>query len=75
MFERAAQEHFEKSHRVQTWDVLLDSYVEWRNTHAKEARRKLLRAARELKRIDPAFSLKAFRERWALKGRGDPPPA
>lgn len=75
-FERAAQEHFEKSHRAQTWDVLLDSYVEWRNTHAREARRKLLRAARELKRIDPAFSLKAFRERWALKGRGDtaPPP-
>ncbi len=70
-FERAAQERFEKSHRAQTWDVLLDSYVEWRRTHAREERRKLVGAARELRRIDPTFSLKAFRERWALKERGD----
>ena len=73
-FERAAQEHFERSHRARTWDVLLDSYVEWRSTHAREAWRRLSRAARELKRLDPTFSLRAFRERWAMKGRPDASP-
>ena len=73
-FERAAQEEFEKSHRVHTWDELLDSYAEWRKTHARDARRKLLLAARELRRIDPKFSLKAFRERWALRRGPQEPP-
>ena len=65
--EKGAQEHFEDAHRINTWDALLDSYVEWQKTHAKEARRRLARAARELKRIDPEFSLRAFRERWSLQ--------
>jgi hypothetical protein len=62
--ERAAQERFERSHHGRTWDQLLDSYVEWQRTHARDARRRLARAARELKRLEPDFSLRAFRERW-----------
>ncbi|MBI4364529.1 MAG: hypothetical protein HY568_03785 [Candidatus Latescibacteria bacterium] len=73
-FERAAQEGFERSHRARTWDALLDSYVEWRSTHAREAWRRLARAARELKRLDPSFSLRAFRGGLGLKGRTDAPP-
>ena len=65
--EKGAQEHFEGAHRINTWDTLLDSYVEWQKTHAKEARRRLARAARELRRIDPEFSLRAFRQRWSLR--------
>jgi hypothetical protein len=62
--ERSAQESFEGEHRRHSWDALLDSYVEWQKTHAKDARRRLARAARELKRIDPDFSLRVFREKW-----------
>jgi hypothetical protein len=62
--ERSAQESFEGEHRRHTWDALLDSYVEWQRSHAMEARRRLGRAARELKRIDPSFSLRVFRQKW-----------
>jgi hypothetical protein len=62
--ERSVQENFEGSRRRQNWDTLLDSYVEWQKTHALEARRRFGRAARELKRADPTFSLRTFRERW-----------
>ena len=62
--ERDAQVRFEDAHKTHTWDDLLDSYVEWQKTHAIESRRRLARAARELKRIDPSFSLRAFREKW-----------
>lgn len=62
--ERSAQESFEGEHRRHTWDALLDSYVEWQKSHAVEARRRLHRAARELKRIDPGFSFRVFREKW-----------
>jgi hypothetical protein len=61
---RTVQENFEGLHRRQTWDELLDSYVEWQKTHACVARRRLARAARELRRADPSFSLRAFREKW-----------
>jgi len=67
--ERDAQVRFEDAHKVHTWDVLLDSYVEWQKTHAIEARRRLARAARELKRVDPTFSLRAFREKWGSPRR------
>ena len=49
----------------------VDSYVEWRKTHSKESLRRIARAARELKRVDPSFSLKAFRERWSISRRDD----
>jgi hypothetical protein len=62
--ERSAQESFEGEHKRATWDALLDGYVEWQKTHAKDARRRIMRAARELKRIDPEFSLRVFREKW-----------
>jgi len=62
--ERQAQERFEDEHRRHTWNALLDGYVDWQKTHARDARRRLARAARELKRIDPSFSLKVFREKW-----------
>ena len=62
--ERSAQEGFEGAHRRHTWDALLDTYVEWQKTHARDARRRLMQAARELRRIDPEFSLKVFREKW-----------
>jgi hypothetical protein len=62
--ERLAQERFAGEHRRHTWDAVLDNYVEWQKNHAKDARRRLMRAARELKRIDPDFSLKTFREKW-----------
>lgn len=67
--ERDAQVRFEDAHKSHTWDALLDSYVEWQRTHAMEARRRLARAARELKRIDPAFSFRAFREKWGSPRR------
>lgn len=67
--ERDAQVRFEDAHKVHTWDVLLDSYVDWQKTHAIEARRRLARAARELKRVDPTFSLRAFREKWGSPRR------
>ena len=63
--EHDVQENFAGEHRRHTWDALLDSYVEWQKTHARDARRRLMRAARELKRVDPDFSFKAFREKWA----------
>jgi hypothetical protein len=69
--EQDTQEHFEKSHKTNSWDELLDSYAEWRKTRAKDALRRLARAARELRRIDPSFSLKAFRERWSISRRDD----
>src|SRR5437667_5283438 len=69
--EHDTQEHFEKSHKTNSWDELLDSYVEWHKTRSKDARRRLARAAREVKRVDPSFSLKAFRERWSLSKRDD----
>jgi hypothetical protein len=69
--EHDTQEHFEKSYKVNSWDELLDSYVCWRRDHTKESLRRLARAARELKRVDPAFSLKAFRERWSISRRDD----
>jgi hypothetical protein len=62
--ERAAQERFQEAHRVSKWDELLDCYAAWQKSHARDARRRLIRAARELRRIDPEFSLRAFRERW-----------
>jgi hypothetical protein len=68
--ERSIQTTFAGSHRRHTWDDLLDSYVEWQKTHAKDARRKLARAARELRRVDPTFSLRAFREKWGSPRRG-----
>jgi hypothetical protein len=43
--------------------------VDWQKTHAIEARRRLGRAARELKRVDPTFSLRAFREKWGSPRR------
>jgi hypothetical protein len=61
---RDAQSRFEVSYRGHVWDELLDSYVSWQKTHAIEARRRLHRAARELRKIDPEFSFRAFRERW-----------
>jgi len=71
--EHDTQEHFEKSHKASTWDELLDSYVEWQKCHGKEARRRVARAARELRRIDPTFSLREFRRRWArARGNGEP---
>jgi hypothetical protein len=69
--EHGTQEHFEKSHKRNSWDELLDSYVEWRKTHTRESLRRIARAARELKRVDPSFSLKAFRERWSISRRDD----
>jgi hypothetical protein len=65
--ERGTQERFESARRVSKWDELLDSYVEWQKTHARDARRRLVRAARELRRVDPSFTLRAFRERWGPK--------
>jgi hypothetical protein len=67
--ERDAQVRFEDAHKTHTWDDLLDSYVEWQKTHAIEARRRLARAARELKRVDPDFSLRAFRTKWGAPRR------
>ena len=67
--ERDAQVRFEDAHKAHTWDALLDSYVEWQKTHATEARRRLGRAARELKRVDPSFSLRAFRTKWGAPRR------
>jgi hypothetical protein len=61
---RDAQSRFEASHKTHVWDELLESYVAWQRTHAVEARRRLHRAARELRKIDPEFSFRAFRERW-----------
>ncbi len=61
---RDAQSRFEVAHKTHIWDELLDSYVTWQKTHAAEARRRLHRAARELRKIDPDFSFRAFRERW-----------
>jgi hypothetical protein len=69
--EHDTQEHFERSHKTSSWDELLDSYVTWRNSRSKESLRRVARAARALKRIDPTFSLKAFRERWNLSRRDD----
>ena len=69
--EHDTQEHFEKSYKTNSWDELLDSYVGWRRTRSKDALRRLARAARELRRIDPSFSLKAFRERWSISRRDD----
>jgi len=65
--ERSVHERFEHSHRHQTWDELLDCYVEWQKTHARDARRRLARAARALKRVDPTFSLRAFRQKWGTR--------
>lgn len=67
--ERDAQVRFEDAHKTHTWDDLLDSYVEWQKTHAIDARRRLGRAARELKRADPTFSLRAFRTKWGSPRR------
>ena len=61
---RDAQGRFEVAHKTHVWDELLDSYVAWQKTHAVEARRRLHRAARELRKIDPEFSFRAFRDRW-----------
>jgi hypothetical protein len=69
--EQDTQGNFEKSHKTNSWDSLLDSYVEWRRTRSKDSLRRLARAARELRRIDPSFSLKAFRERWSISKRDD----
>ncbi|HYR52554.1 MAG TPA: hypothetical protein VET83_08060 [Candidatus Dormibacteraeota bacterium] len=69
--EQDTQGNFEKSHKTNSWDSLLDSYVEWRRTRSKDSLRRLARAARELRRIDPSFSLKAFRERWSISRRDD----
>lgn len=68
--EHSLQKRFQGEHTRHTWDALLDSYVEWQRTHARDARRRLVRAARELKRIDPTFSLRDFRDRWRSGGRG-----
>ncbi|HEX7078793.1 MAG TPA: hypothetical protein VF363_10240 [Candidatus Eisenbacteria bacterium] len=67
--ERDAQSRFEDAHKSNTWDELLDAYVEWQKSHAVQARRRLTRAARELKRIDPQFSFRAFREKWGSPRR------
>ena len=69
--EQNTQEHFEKSYRANSWDELLDSYVEWRKSRSKESLRRIARAARELRRVDPNFSLKSFRERWSISRRDD----
>jgi hypothetical protein len=69
--EQDTQEHFEKSYKTNSWDELLDSFVAWRKCESKETLRRLARAAREVKRIDPSFSLKAFRERWSISRRDD----
>src|SRR6266850_521181 len=69
--EQNTQDHFEKSYKANSWDELLASYVEWRGTRSKDSLRRLARAARELRRIDPSFSLKAFRERWSISRRDD----
>lgn len=69
--EQNTQDHFEKAYKSGSWDQLLDSYVEWKKTRSKEALHRIGRAARELRRIDPAFSLKAFRERWNISRRDD----
>ena len=61
---RDAQSRFEVAHKTHVWDELLESYVSWQATHAVEARRRLHRAARELRKLDPDFSFRAFRERW-----------
>ncbi len=61
---RDAQDRFEAAHKTHAWDELLDSYVAWQRTHAAEARRRLHRAAREVRKIDPTFSFRAFRNRW-----------
>jgi hypothetical protein len=66
---RDAQDRFESAHKTHVWDELLESYVAWQKTHAIEARRRLHRAARELRKIDPAFSFHEFRERWNQKPR------
>lgn len=67
--ERDAQVRFEDAHKAHTWDELLDSYVAWQKSHAVEARRRMARAARELRRIDPNFSFRAFREKWGSPRR------
>jgi len=69
--EQDTEEHVDASYRANSWDGLLDSYVEWRKTRSKEALRRIARAARELRRADPNFSLKAFRERWSISRRDD----
>ena len=69
--EQDTQEHFEKSYKTNSWDELLDSFVAWRKCESKETLRRLARAAREVKRIDSSFSLKAFRERWSISRRDD----
>lgn len=61
---RDAQSRFEREHKTHVWDELLESYVSWQKTHAVEARRRLHRAARELRKIDPEFSFSEFRKRW-----------
>ena len=61
---RDAQSRFESAHKTHVWDELLESYVDWQKTHALESRRRLHRAARELRKIDPEFSFRAFRDRW-----------
>jgi|SRR6185295_1781288 len=69
--EQDTQDHFEKTYKSTSWDQLLDSYVEWKKTRSKDALHRIGRAARELRRIDPAFSLKSFRERWSITRRDD----
>jgi hypothetical protein len=59
--ERAAQRGYEDAHRLAAWDELLDSYVEWQRTRARESRRRLGRAARALRRVEPGFSLRTLR--------------
>jgi hypothetical protein len=61
---REAQNRFEVSHKTHVWDALLESYAAWQKTHAIDARRRLHRAARELRKIDPTFSFREFRKRW-----------
>ncbi|MGE5174785.1 MAG: hypothetical protein ACM3JJ_00305 [Hyphomicrobiales bacterium] len=68
--ERDAQSRYEAAHRTHTWDELLDAYVDWQKSHAADARRRMMRAARELRRIDPEFSLRTFREKWGSPRRG-----
>ena len=62
--EKATQKRFEDAHRHSTWDELLESYADWQRTHARDARRRLARAAREMRRADPGFSLRALRAKW-----------
>ena len=69
--EQDTQDHFEKSYKSGSWDQLLDSYVEWKKTRSRDALHRIGRAARELRRIDPGFSLKSFRERWSISRRDD----